>query len=149
MPRKAKIISACWLSLVFVWTLSSHTSGQTEKPNVGLNADGLKLLLEKVRTQNDVPALGAGIIRADDPPLLSVVGVRKRGVDTAATTDDLWHLGSVTKPITGFLIALLVDEGLLDWETPLEKIFPEQAEKWSPDVKGITPGQLSRADYSC
>jgi CubicO group peptidase (beta-lactamase class C family) len=93
-------------------------------------------------SQHDVPALGAGIIRANDKPLLVVAGVRKRGVDGAATTDDFWHLGSVTKPITGFLIALLVDAGALDWDTPLEKIFPDQAEKWSPDVKRITPAHL-------
>jgi len=142
MTSKTRIISAGWLLLAFVLLNSSDASVQAEKPSLGLKADELKSLLEKVRAQQDVPALGAGIIRPNAQPLLAVVGVRKRGVDTAATTDDFWHLGSVTKPITGLLIAMLVDAGLLEWDTPLEKIFPDQAEKWSPDVKRITPGHL-------
>jgi CubicO group peptidase (beta-lactamase class C family) len=142
MTRKATIMRGCCLTLALVLVNSSHVSGQTEKPEFGLQADELRSLLEKARTEHDVPAMGAGIIRPNDQPLLAVVGVRKRGADKAATIDDKWHLGSVTKPITGFLIALLVDQGLLDWDTPLEEIFPEQAEKWSPDVKHITPGHL-------
>ena len=142
MTSKATIITAHWLLLACLLVNSSNASGQAEKPKLGLKADELKSLLENVRKQHDVPALGAGIIRPNDQPLRTVVGVRKRGLDTAATTDDFWHLGSVTKPITGLLIALLVDDGLLNWDTPLEKIFPDQAEKWSPDVKRITPGHL-------
>jgi CubicO group peptidase (beta-lactamase class C family) len=73
---------------------------------------------------------------------MAVVGVRKRGTDILAMIDDQWHLGSNTKPITALLIALLIDLGLLDWDTPLEQIFPEIAVKWSPDLKKITPAHL-------
>ncbi len=142
MTRKATIIFGCCLILGLMLGDLCNAVGQTEKPKPGLKADELHALLEKARKEHDVPALAAGIIRANEQPLRTVVGVRKRGVDTAATINDKWHLGSVTKPITGLLIAMLVDQGLLDWDTPLEKIFPDQAEKWSADVKQITPGHL-------
>jgi CubicO group peptidase (beta-lactamase class C family) len=142
MTSKSAIIWARLLILGFVLGHSSDALGQAEKPKLGLKADELKAILDKARADHDVPALGAGIIRPNEQPLLAVVGVRKRGADTAAASDDKWHLGSVTKPITGFLIAMLVDQGLLEWDTPLEKIFPEQAEKWDQDLKQITPGHL-------
>jgi len=90
----------------------------------------------------DVPALAAGVLHAGSPPQVAVVGVRKRGSDRRATADDPWHLGSNTKPFTALLIALLIDQGRLDWDTPLAQIFPEQAGIWSADLKKFTPAQL-------
>ena len=59
-----------------------------------------------------------------------------------AAADDQWHIGSNTKPITALLVALLIDQGMLDWDTPLEEIFPEHVDKWSADLKKITPAHL-------
>jgi CubicO group peptidase (beta-lactamase class C family) len=139
MPR---LISSCCLLLGFVLLGPCHARGQTDKPDHLITADELGALLEKVRAQHDVPALAAGIVRKGDKPLVAVVGVRKRGMDDAATAADQWHLGSNTKPMTALLVALLIDRELLDWDTPLEEIFPDQAEKWNADVKKITPAQL-------
>jgi CubicO group peptidase (beta-lactamase class C family) len=116
--------------------------GQTSEKNPGFPGENLPALLEKARAKHDVPALAAGIIRADGKSQVAVVGVRKRGTDTPVAADDQWHIGSNTKPFTALLIARLIDEGVLDWDTPLEKIFPEHAEKWSDDVRKITPAHL-------
>src|SRR5205807_1390421 len=102
----------------------------------------LRALLEKVRDEQKVAALAVGIVHEGSPLLKAVVGVRKRGSDFLATTEDQWHIGSNTKPITALLIAMLIDEGLLDWDTPLEKIFPEKAMNWIPTVRKITPSHL-------
>lgn len=107
-----------------------------------LSAETLQAVLAKARTAHDVPALAAGVLREGLPTLTAVVGVRKREVDTPAGVSDQWHLGSNTKPFTALLIAMLVEEGLLDWNTPLATIFPEQAEKWNADLRAITPAHL-------
>jgi CubicO group peptidase (beta-lactamase class C family) len=59
-----------------------------------------------------------------------------------ATDDDQFHLGSDTKPITAWLIAWLIEHGLLDWDTPLGKVFPELARGWPPTHRRITVTQL-------
>ncbi|HEY7327519.1 MAG TPA: serine hydrolase domain-containing protein [Gemmataceae bacterium] len=99
-------------------------------------------LLGKTRVHHDVPALAAGFVRAGETPLAAVVGVRKRSTDSSATLADKWHLGSNTKPFTAILMALLIEEGLLDWDTPLDKVFPDEAEKWNEEVRKITPAHL-------
>jgi D-alanyl-D-alanine carboxypeptidase len=136
------LLSACCLFVGPGLLAGLHVFGQTDKTTPGVKAEELRSLLEKARAKHDLPALGAGIIRAAEQPRVSVVGVRKRGTEAPATVDDQWHLGSNTKPITAFLIALLIDLGLLDWDTPLEQIFPEHADKWSADLKKITPAHL-------
>lgn len=115
---------------------------QTGKQAGTITSDELRALLEKARTQHDVPAAAAGLVRLGEEPLVVAVGVRKRGTDVAATADDQWHLGSNTKPMTALLVALLIEQGQLDWDTPLADIFPDQAEKWSDDVKKITTAHL-------
>ena len=99
-------------------------------------------LLEKTRAKHELPGMAAAVIRSGEPTRLAVAGIRKRGTEVRAGADDQWHLGSNSKPITAFLIALLIDLGLLDWDTPLEQIFPEHAAKWKDDMKKITPTHL-------
>jgi CubicO group peptidase (beta-lactamase class C family) len=128
---------SCWMLAVPVLLY-----GQTEQPKPDPSREELTSLLDKARTQNDVPALACGIIRKGKRPLAAAVGMRKRGTEPPATLADQWHIGSNTKPFTALLTAMLIEEGLLDWDTPLDKIFPDEAEKWIPDVKKITPAQL-------
>lgn len=130
--------------LMFVVLLFSAVSGlsQTDTNDAKISPKEMTSLLEKTRAKHDVPGLAAGIVRAGEKPRVAVTGVRKRGSAARVTIDDQWHLGSNSKPFTAFLIALLIDLGLLDWDTPLAEIFPEHAKKWDDDLKKITPAHL-------
>jgi CubicO group peptidase (beta-lactamase class C family) len=134
--------TACWVIVGSVLLAPVQDDGRTGEPKPGITADELQSLLEKARAKHDVPAIAAGLIRGKEPAVIAVVGVRKRDTEVAATPADSWHLGSNTKPMTALLIALLIEAGLLDWDTPLDAIFPDEAEKWSAETKKITPAQL-------
>jgi CubicO group peptidase (beta-lactamase class C family) len=136
------VVLACVLFPGLLMLVPVPIQGQTGGKGPGVTATELRALLEKARARHHLPALAAGILRAGGQPCVAVVGMRKRGTNKAATTDDQWHLGSNTKPITALLIALLIDLGLLDWDTPLAEIFPEHAGQWSADLKKITPAHL-------
>jgi CubicO group peptidase (beta-lactamase class C family) len=125
-------------------TLSASVAGDdlSDKSKSRITPDALKDLLDKARVQNDVPALAAGIVCRGQPPLAVVVGVRKRGTQTAVTSANQWHIGSNTKPFTAFLTALLIEEGLFDWDTSLDEIFPDEAKNWNDEVRKITPAHL-------
>lgn len=60
------------------------------------------------------------------------------GSPTAVTAHDLWHLGSCTKAITATLLAVLVQEGRLTWETTLAELFPDMAADMDEDFRKIT-----------
>lgn len=40
-------------------------------------------------------------------------------------SDTIYGVGSITKAFTASAIGILVNEGLLDWETPLREVLPE------------------------
>ena len=51
-------------------------------------------------------------------------GVRELRGDALVTPETLMMIGSTTKSMTTMLMATLVDDGLMDWDTPVVDIFP-------------------------
>jgi CubicO group peptidase (beta-lactamase class C family) len=135
-------VAVCSFALLAAALAPVHVAGRAGEKDDKLSVKEMTAILEKARAKYDVPGMAAGIVRLGEKPLTAIAGVRKRGVAAKVTIDDAWHLGSNTKPMTALLTAVLIDQGLLDWETPLEQIFPEYASKWKEDMKKITPAHL-------
>jgi CubicO group peptidase (beta-lactamase class C family) len=95
-------------------------------------------LLEQVRQQSDVPAIAGAIVTSDGLVAFGVTGVRKRGAESPAMPNDLWHLGSNTKALTATLIAQLVEQNQLTWDTTLGDVFPARSFNIHPDLQGVT-----------
>jgi CubicO group peptidase (beta-lactamase class C family) len=94
--------------------------------------------LAGVREEFRLPAVGAAVILDGKLHALGVVGVRKDGGKVRAEPNDAFHLGSCTKAMTGSLIGLLVEQGTLQWDTPLVEHFPELKDAMHPDYRGVT-----------
>jgi CubicO group peptidase (beta-lactamase class C family) len=56
----------------------------------------------------------------------NVRGVRKVGTNTPVKIDDRWELGSVSKVLTGELVALYEREGVLSWNDTLDDVIPDR-----------------------
>jgi CubicO group peptidase (beta-lactamase class C family) len=73
----------------------------------------------------------AGVVTlvADKDRILHLGAVEKTdlGNDRRMQTDDLFWIASMTKPITAVCIGILVDEGRLGFDDPLQKHLPEFA----------------------
>lgn len=50
--------------------------------------------------------------------------MRELGRKAAVTPHTLFMIGFITKPLTSLMMARMVDEGLFDWDTPVQKILP-------------------------
>ena len=99
-------------------------------------------LLVPIREKYHVPAMAAAIVTSKGLVMAGVVGSRKRGMEVAATLNDEWHLGSDTKAMTATLVAKLVEEGHLRWDSTVADVFPELAAGFSSEARGITVLQL-------
>ncbi len=82
-------------------------------------------LLEPIRQKYQLPALGGAILDDDGIKAIGVVGVRARAEAIGATTEDAWHLGSDAKAMTATMIAALVEEKTMSWDTSISDLFPE------------------------
>jgi CubicO group peptidase (beta-lactamase class C family) len=83
-------------------------------------------LLESIRRETGVPALGALVVTGKGTTRIEAIGVvGNRGGEPNApvTTEDLWHLGSCTKAFTATLAAVLVETGSLRWDATVGEIL--------------------------
>lgn len=69
-------------------------------------------------------------------------GVRRNHKRSAAGVDDAWLPGSTSEVMTVALIARLVEQGMLTWETPLQAMPPDQANTMNPACRDVTLVQL-------
>jgi CubicO group peptidase (beta-lactamase class C family) len=110
----------------------------------------LNSLLDPIRQKYDLPALAGAIVTSKGLVASGAVGDRKYGTDTPVTIDDQFHLGSDTKAMTATMLATLVEEGVISWDTTLEQVFPGMASTMNPAYKRVTLEQLlaHRAGFS-
>lgn len=97
---------------------------------------------ESIRSKYKLPNL-AGIIVRDNgnTSIHTVQGVRDSSksniASNKATKEDYFNVGSISKPITGLLIARLIKKGILTWDTKIKDVFPEFTFKLFRDRCGI------------
>jgi CubicO group peptidase (beta-lactamase class C family) len=97
-------------------------------------------LLTDVLEETQVPSLAAAVVFGREVRAAGAVGVRKRGDETPVTLGDKYHIGSCTKAMTASLAGMLIERGLLSWDSSLSSIFPELP--MHPDYAPVTLAQL-------
>jgi CubicO group peptidase (beta-lactamase class C family) len=105
-------------------------------------ADRLDAILASAMAGSKVPAMGAVVLRDGKVSELAVRGKRRSDARDLVNANDVWLIGSTGKVMTVALIARLVEQHELDWETPLEKLLPELAETMQPAYRKVTLLQL-------
>ena len=86
--------------------------------------------------------MAAAILRGKRIIAQGAAGVRKRGSAERITLDDLFLLNSCTKPMTATLVAMLVEEGNLNWTTTLGEVFADTVEQMHPAWEKVTLRQV-------
>ena len=102
----------------------------------------LQPLVKSVAEEHDIPAMVAIVTRSDGTTETAFFGSRRRGSADAVTPTDQFHIGSNTKAMTATLFAMLVERGLLSWDTRLLDVFPEWVDEIHPDYRAVTIADL-------
>src|SRR5256714_1081197 len=100
--------------------VSALPDGKTED-NAPLNVDAI--LQSILGSGNKRFGMAAAVLRGEHIIAQGTAGVRKRGTAERITLDDQFHLGSCTKAMTATLVAILVEEGTLNWTTTLGELY--------------------------
>lgn len=98
-------------------------------------------LTKLVAAQSRLVGLGAVVILNGEIAATAVHGKRKKSSEARLTDKDKWHIGSVTKSFTATLLARLVDQGLLSWETTIGDVYAER-DPLNQQWQGVTLEQL-------
>ena len=76
--------------------------------------------VEAVRQDWNTPGIAVGIVTAEEVLFAEGFGYTDKQENQAVTTDTLFGIGSTTKPFTTMLLGMLVEEGSLDWDRPIQ-----------------------------
>jgi CubicO group peptidase (beta-lactamase class C family) len=102
----------------------------------------LNTLLENQRVSTGLPALAAVVIQDGVVRAVGAVGQRRHGTVAPVSLTDEWHHGSITKSMTASLAAVLVEEGVIAWETTLGEVFPGKVPAMASGWADVTLKQL-------
>lgn len=86
--------------------------------------------------------MAAAVLRGERIIAQGVAGVRKRGTTDRITLDDRFLLNSCTKPMTATLVAMLVEDGKLNWTTTLGEVFADTVKPIDPAWEKVTVRQV-------
>ncbi|MBR0849820.1 serine hydrolase [Bradyrhizobium diazoefficiens] len=85
----------------------------------------LDALAAEAMTEWKVPGVAIAVVRNGETALLKAYGQRDAEAGLPATTETQFLICSITKTFTATGLAMLVDEGRLDWTRPVRDYIPE------------------------
>ena len=135
------LAAALLLSLMAGGCASDPSSGAAENKRRSVSvSDSLVVdsLVKEIRKRHAIPAMAAVVVRSDSLVAASAAGVRRLGDTARVTIRDRFHLGSNTKAMTATLLAGLVEEGALSWDTTPVEALPRSADSIHPAYRTVT-----------
>ncbi len=85
----------------------------------------IKDFIEKARAALGIPGVAISLYQDGQVVFEGGFGVREQGQPTPVDAETLFMVASNTKSMTTLLLATLVDEGKLTWDTPVIAVMPD------------------------
>ena len=105
---------------------------------------GLEKYVDGLREKTGVPGLALAVVHADKVVYLKGFGVRELGTPGAIDADTVFQLASVSKPLTATVIAGVVGDGTVKWDSKTSDLDP--AFRLSGDY---VSGEVTLRDLLC
>ena len=116
------------LLLLFCLLFVGEISAQAPKIVAGINVDRVKRLEKFVQSEMDkgnIPGAVTMIIHNGQVVHQEALGYKNVATKAPMTTDDLFYIQSMTKPIISTAFMMLYEEGYFKLDDPVSKYLPE------------------------
>ena len=108
------------MNLVFV-AVAVVTLLAVSAPAQTIDSASVDRIMEDALKAWQVPGASLAIVQNDKVVHLKGYGVKEQGGTAPVTPDTLFAIGSTTKAFTTTAMAMLVDEGKINWDDPVRK----------------------------
>ena len=128
--RRRLIKTAAGLAAAAAVPLPALAAGKTELG--GFSPDGLKRITDSLQSyvaQEEAVGLVTLLSRHGEIAQVNTLGWRDREAKAPMQRDSIFRIASMTKPITGVGVMILVEEGKLVLSDKVEKWLPELADR--------------------
>ena len=119
------LLSVSLLGLPAGAPAQSVVAPQQTAPTLAERLDRLAAEFDRNRIDLHVPGAVLAIVRGEDVIFARGFGVADVEKKTPVTPETPFFIGSTTKAFTATLVGMLVDEGRMQWDDPVEKYLPE------------------------
>lgn len=102
----------------------------------------LKWLIDFHIGTTAIPAMAAGVTVGGQVAATAVSGVRRKGHSSRSRISDRFPIGSVTKPLTGFLFARIADQTELHFGSSLRQMHPDAIEALERPLASVAGVEL-------
>jgi len=123
--------------------ITRHTALPHAQPaDVGLCPDRTQRLMDVLSREvasGRLPGAVAMIARRGQIGLFKAVGQQDPGAGTPMTTDSIFRIYSMTKPVVSVAVMMLVERGLLLLSDPVSRWLPEYANQQVATASGLEP----------
>lgn len=132
------------LLLSLALAAGSVTAQSADQPITSEAGAGVALesLLREAREQYELPAIAAVVVKADSVLGTVAIGVRRLGHTDQVKLTDRFHIGSNGKAFASTVIAKLVEEGVLAWDSRPIDVFPKLGSSVHDGFREVTLQQL-------
>jgi CubicO group peptidase (beta-lactamase class C family) len=84
----------------------------------------LEVRAEKLTTDGSVPGLSIAVVHKDEVVYLKGFGLREASKPELVDEDTVFQIASLSKPVSSTIVAALVSEGLVDWDSRISDLNP-------------------------
>jgi CubicO group peptidase (beta-lactamase class C family) len=97
---------------------------QTNSPRAPTSLEGIETTVEDLRQRSGAPGVALAVVSGSE--VVYIEGFAERDVEAAlpVTPTTLFSTASVTKAFTAAAVALMVDDGLVEWDLPVRRYLP-------------------------
>src|SRR6476469_393203 len=121
-----------WLVLLAPFCVAAPEKSGVTSEQVTHAVQKVEKLAQKQIDQNAVPGLAIAVVFQDKIVYAKGFGVRDANTKTPVDADTVFQLASVSKPIGSTVVAELVGEGKITWDSKLIVLDPafEMSDPW-------------------
>lgn len=128
---KTMIINRQCVALLFLLVSAANVVGQ--------NSNAIRLRMQEFVDNGRIPGAVTLVIKKNNVVSFEAVGYRDLENKTRITTDTIFDIRSMTKPVTAIGVMILMEEGRLALNDPVEMYLPEFRNSAFKDERGTRP----------
>lgn len=140
MFRRTSFVAAC-TGAAAAAAVVSLTGGRSAAGMAQDPLEGVTAVLDKYIDAGELAGAVSLVYHRGDVVQVSARGVQDLETGTPMARDTIFGLASMTKPITAVAVMMLVEEGTLDLDEPVDRWLPEMAD---PKVLSDPNGPLDQ-----
>lgn len=112
-------------SFSFSLTKKSEAEKQQEATKLQQKLETIRTFIDTTMSTWHVAGLSVAVVKDDEVIMSEGFGYRNYEQQLPVTSQTIFAIGSSSKAFTAFSVGLLVDEGLIEWDTPVKEYLPD------------------------